>query len=98
MLTMDIAGLSTECVGARLVGDLSRGDSLGAGSAESQELERKLEEFEFPGAPDLVHMQLELFVSCNINGKPRTVKIFQSSKGYDDCEFEDSPCPRTSGV
>ena len=38
-------------------------------------------------------MQLELFVSCNISGKPRTVKIFQSRKGYDGCEFEDFSVP-----
>ena len=61
---------------------------------QNRELRRKLlEEFEFPGAPDVVHMQLELFVSCNINGKPRTVKIFQSRKGFDDCWFEDSTVP-----
>ena len=60
---------------------------------EYQAMERMLEEFEFPGAPDLVHMQLELFVSCNISGKPRTVKIFQSRKGYDGCAFEDFSVP-----
>ena len=60
---------------------------------EYQAMERVLEEFEFPGAPDVVHMQLELFVSCNINGKPRTVKVFQSLKGFDGCEFEDHSVP-----
>ena len=71
-----------------------REETQGQDRPQHRELERKLlEEFEFPGAPDLVHMQLELFVSCNINGKPRTLKIFQSCKGYDDCCFEDSTVP-----